>query len=236
MPITIEKEANTISEATLNACEELGVTRNDVNIEILQESSKGILGIGSKKAKIRVTLNNLNVTEKGLKAKHLLEELIEYFLSSSTIELNENEEQIRLNIISIDDKGIIIGKRGETLQAMEYVVGRISSLHSEEGREKRVFIDVDGYKERRESTVVRVVKNAARKAKRYGKKVALESMPPSERKIAYQILKNIRGVKVDTKQNGSNKTIFIIPTSRGGSKPRQNNRNNEKDQGSIKSE
>lgn len=217
MSILIEKEAQTVSEATMLACDELGVSRNDVEIEVLQESSKGILGIGSKKAKIRLTMRNPAVTAKGLKAKGVLDHLLENLMDNYIVEINESDEQIKLNIVSGDDKGLLIGKRGETLHALEYIVGRIASMNIEDGKGKRVHIDVDGYKERRETTVVRLVSNAARKAKKTGKPEYLEYMPAPERKIAYNVLKGIRGVKIDTKQEGNNKTIIIVPT-RGSNK------------------
>ena len=78
MAIVLEKEGKTVSEATISACEELGVSRNEVDIEVIQESSKGVLGIGSKNAIVKVTVKNEKLSEKGLKSKKALESILEY--------------------------------------------------------------------------------------------------------------------------------------------------------------
>ena len=73
MPVEIEKEGKTVSEATISACEELGVSRSDIDVEVLNEGSKGVFGIGERLAKVKVTLKSDGVSEKGLKAKKVCE-------------------------------------------------------------------------------------------------------------------------------------------------------------------
>jgi|GEM_PF-273462 len=214
MSIVVEKEGKTVSEATLMACEELGLTRNDVDVEILEEGSRGVLGIGVRKARIRVTATSPELTEKGLKSKKALEDILDFFAESYRVELTETSDQIGLNISCGEEKGLVIGRRGENLGAMEYIVGKIANKITENGREKRVYIDVDGYKERREQVINKLARNAARRAKRTGKPVHLESMIAAERKMVYTILRRIPGVRTETKiAEDDLKTIVIIPTT-----------------------
>ena len=98
MGIVLEKEGKTVSEATISACEELGVSRSEVDVEVLQESSKGVLGIGSKNAKIRITVKNDNLSEKGLKSKKALESILEYLIPTYSVGIKETADRIKLDI------------------------------------------------------------------------------------------------------------------------------------------
>ena len=222
MPVVIEKEGKPVSEATISACEELGVARDEIEVEVLEEGSKGVLGLGGKNARVRVTVKTPRVTEKGLRAKKTLEDLMEFIADSYWVELDERDDEIRLNVRCGEDKALVIGRRGENLGAIEYLVGRIASKYSDNGREKRVYIDVDGYKKKREQTIANLVKNAARKAKKTGKPVPLGGLPSHERKIAYNVIKRIGGVTTQTKEeNGGRKTIMVVPTRRNPSRERR---------------
>jgi spoIIIJ-associated protein len=215
MPVAIEKEAKTVSEAIISVCEELGVSRDGVEVEVLEEGSKGVLGIGGKNAKVRVTVRRADVSEKGLRAKKLFDQILGFFLSTYSIDLRETSDEIILEIKSEEDKGLLIGKKGETLKAMEFIVGKISGRFSENGREKRISIDVDGYKKRREESVAKMVKDVAKKVRMSGRPITLDPMPASERKIAYIALKHEDGIRVETRAEGEEKRIIINPVRRG---------------------
>lgn len=209
MPITIEKEGKTVSEATIKACEELGVPRTDVEVEIIAEGSKGVLGIGEKKARVRVTVKGNNLSEKGLKAKKALENILKYLLESYSVVLKETPEKIKLEINLTEDKGLLIGKRGETLKALEYVVGKISVVNCEDGRNKRVYIDIDGYVGKKENNVSRRVQDAIKKVKKTKNPVTLERMSAYERRLAYMTLKREKGISYETLVDGDFKKIEI---------------------------
>src|ERR1700756_1041804 len=174
MPVAIEREGKTVSEAIIIACEALGVSRDGVDVEVLEEGSKGVLGIGSKNARVRITVKRVDVSEKGLRAKKSLESILEFFLSTYSVNHRETPEEIKLEVRSDDDKGLLIGKKGETLKAMEFIVGKIAGRFSENGREKRSSIDVDGYKKRREEAVVKMVKDVAKKVRISGRPITLD--------------------------------------------------------------
>ncbi|NIP32148.1 MAG: KH domain-containing protein [Candidatus Dadabacteria bacterium] len=211
MPIVIEKEGKTVSEATITACEELGVARDSIDVEVLEEGSKGVLGIGGKNAKVRVTVRDEGFSEKGLKAKKTLEEILNYLVPSQKVNIVETSDRIKLEIKLTEDKGLLIGKGGEMIRALEFIVGKISSKNCTDGREKRIYIDIDGYKNRREVTVSKKVIDAINRVKRTKKPFKLERLSAYERRIAYITLKNERGVKYETVMEGDFKKIVISP-------------------------
>lgn len=219
MGIVLEIEAKTVSEATISACEELGVSRGEVDVEVLQESSKGVFGIGSRNAKVRVTVKNEKLSEKGLKSKKALESILEYLVPTYSVGIRESNDRIRLDIKETNDKGLLIGKRGEMIKSLEYIVGKISARSCEDGREKRVNIDVDGYKGRREDKISRLIKDTARKVRKIKKPISLDPMSASERRMAYIALKREGGVGYETKEEQDQKRIIITPhQSRGQAK------------------
>ncbi len=216
MPVVIEKEGKTVSEAIISGCEALGVSRDEVDIEVLDEGSKGVLGIGGKNARVKITVKRTDVSEKGLRAKKSIESILGFFVSTYSVNLRETSEVIKLDIKSGDDTGLLIGRKGETLKAMEFIVGKIAGRFSENGREKRISIDIEGYKKRREENIAKMVKELAKKVRTSGKPITLDSMPASERKIAYIALKNEDGIRIETRGEGEEKRITINPLKRGG--------------------
>ena len=216
MPVVIEKEGKTVSEAIISGCETLGVSREEVDVEVLDEGSKGVLGIGGKSARVKITVKRTDVSEKGLRAKKSLESILGFFVSTYSVLLGETSEVIKLDIKSGDETGLLIGRRGETLKAMEFIVGKIAWRFSENGMEKRISIDVEGYKKRREENIAKMVKEVAKKVRSSGRPITLDSMPASERKIAYITLKNEDGIRIETRGEGEEKRITINPLKRGG--------------------
>ena len=215
MPIVIEREGKTVSEATISACEDLGIPRSELDVEVLQEGSKGVLGIGVKNAKVRITVKDESLSEKGLRSKKVLEEILSYLVPSYAVSIRENPDKIKLDIKNTNDKGLLIGKKGEMIKAMEYIVGKVAARRCDDGREKRVSIDVDGYKRKREDTISRVVRDTAKKVRKTRKPVSLNPMSASERRIAYITLKRESGVSYETKIDRNEKRIIITPSSKG---------------------
>jgi spoIIIJ-associated protein len=216
MGIILEKEGKTVSEATMSACEELGVSRSEIDVEVLQESSKGVFGIGSRKAKVRITVKDANLSEKGLKSKKALEDILGYLIPTYSIGIKENPDRIKLDIKDTNDKGLLIGKRGEMIKALEFIVGKIAGRSCEDERDKRISIDVDGYKSRRKDKISILVKDIARKVRKIKKPISLDPMSASERRMAYIALKREGGVGYETKVERDEKRIIITPhQSRG---------------------
>ncbi len=215
MGIVIEREGKTVSEAAISACEELGIPRSEVDIEVLGEGSKGVFGIGSRNARIRITVKNENLSEKGLRSKKALEVILNYLVPTYSVALKESPEKIKLDIRDTNDKGLLIGKKGEMIKALEYVVGKIAGRTCNDGRDKRVAIDVDGYKGRREDNISKLVRETAKRVRKMKKPVSLEPMSASERRIAYITLKREPGVSYETKVEQEEKRIIITPLTKG---------------------
>ena len=213
MPIEIEKEGKTVSEAIISACEELGVPRSEVGVEVIQEGSKGVLGIGEKLARVKVIVKSDIYTAKGLKAKKTLENILNYLVSNYFVVLKEKPDMIKLEIRLSGDRGLLIGKQGGTLKSLEYIVGRIASKNSGTGREKRIFVDVDGYVSKKEENIGKRVSEAVRTVKRTKKKFYLDKMPANERRMAYIALKKERGISYETIVEGNYKQIVISPAN-----------------------
>ncbi len=216
MPIVIEKQGKTVSEATISACEELGVSRSEVDVEVLQESSKGVLGIGGRDAKVRVTVKNEKLSEKGLRSKKALESILSHLVPTYSVGIRETADRIKLDIKDTNDKGLLIGKRGEMIKSLEYIVGKIAGRSCEDGREKRINIDIDGYKRRREDKITRLIKDTARKVRKNKKPISLDPMSASERRMAYIALKREGGVGYETKEEQDQKRIIITPQQSRG--------------------
>jgi spoIIIJ-associated protein len=223
MPIVIEKEGKTVSEAIISACADLGVTRNEIEVQVLEEGSKGVLGIGGKEARVRITVTRSDVSEKGLRAKKALEKILGYIVSSHSITLKETADKIKLDVKIDDDKGLLIGRKGEMIKALEYISGKIAGRFCEDGREKRVLIDIDDYKRRREESISRMVKDTVKKARKIGRPITLEPMSAFERRITYITLKKESGITYETKGSGEEKRIVISPQRHNSPRNRESN-------------
>lgn len=189
MAYSIEKTGKTVDEAISSAIEEMGVTEDDVEIEILEEEIKSILGKTKREARVIVTL----IETSGEIAATFLQELIEKIDDTAQIEISEEEEKIYLNI-STEDGGILIGRRGETLDALQFLTSL--AVSNELGYHRRVIVDVGDYREKREEVLVRLANNLADKAEKYDKEIVLEAMNPYERRIIHSTLQE--NEKVET--------------------------------------
>lgn len=184
MIYSVEKTARTVEEASALATSELNSTLDDVEVEVLEQGSRGLFGIiGNKLAKVRVTLKN----SKGFLARDFLEEIFKKMKVDVGVEVLETEDEISLKVIG-DDIAIVIGRRGETLDALQY----ITNLAVNKGVEKykKVFIDVESYRLRRENALEKLANKVASKVIRTKKNVVLEPMNPYERKVIHAALQD----------------------------------------------
>ncbi len=185
------KQSKTVEDALKEALLELDAREEDVEIEIMEEASKGLFGlIGAKEAKIKVTLINDPVEI----SNDFLNNIMEYMGIQATNEIKKEGNSLYIEIKDIDpsNKGILIGKRGNTLDSIQYLL----SLAVNKGRPNytKVIIDVGGYREKREGTLERLAKKMAEKAINGSRPVKLEPMNPYERRIIHSTLQNYEGV------------------------------------------
>ena len=178
---TLEKSGKTIDEAIDAALAELGRSREDVTIEIVKMPSKGIFGIGAKEAVVRVSAEDSATAY----AIEFLSNIFKKFELDVTIRAIEGEEFITLDLVG-KDLGILIGRRGETLDALQYLTNLTVSRHFED--RNKFILDVEGYRSKREETLERLAKKLAERVKESGKNMSLEPMSPYERRIIHTVL------------------------------------------------
>ena len=214
MANVIEKEGKTISEAVVNACEELGVSKDEVEIEVIREDSKGVLGIGSRNAIVRVEIKTGGLSEKAFRAKKTLETVLGFLFSTpQSVKTEETENRIILEVWPAKEKKFLIGKSGETIRSLEYIVGKIASKNSDEGKNKRVAINLAGYDGKKKDTdVPRKVAETVQKVKESGNSHSIERLSSYERKMAYIELKKQEDITYETvPSKGNSKKIVVSP-------------------------
>ena len=185
----IEFSAKNVDYAITQATVQLGITSDQLEYEVLDKGSTGFLGIGSKNAVIKA------------RKKFSIDENVVEFLSSIfdamkmeveiLVAVNEEEHIIEVELKG-DDMGILIGKRGQTLDSLQYLTNLAINKHSDEYY--KVKIDTEDYRKRRKETLENLAKNIAYKVKRTKRPVSLEPMNPFERRIIHSALQNDRYV------------------------------------------
>jgi spoIIIJ-associated protein len=181
----MEVSAKTVGEAITEACQKLGVTSNKLDVEVIEEGSSGFLGIGSHPAVIKARIKTTVVDT----VKEFLDNMFEAMKMVVNVEIKLDEENSVMDVdLSGSEMGVLIGKRGQTLDAIQY----LTSLVANKGAENyiRVKVDTEGYRDRRKETLENLAKNIAYKVKRNRRPVSLEPMNPYERRIIHSALQN----------------------------------------------
>lgn len=207
MPYSIEKTGKTVQEAISAALSELKLSEEDVDIEIIEEGNKGIFGlIGSKVARIKATVKELE--SRGDIASDFLYTILSNMGVEADISVTEDEESIVVDVNG-DDIGIIIGRRGETMDSLQY----LTSLVINKGYEdyKRVILNVENYRQKREETLVKLANRLADKVVKYKKPVTLEPMNPYERRIIHSTLQGHKYVETySTGEEPKRKVVITL--------------------------
>ena len=184
----IEIAAKTVSEAITEACQKLGVTSDRLDYQVVDEGSAGFLGIGSKPAIIKAAVKNEEISVED-KAKKFLNDVFAAMNMTVVVNVKYDETSEEMDIdLSGDDMGVLIGKRGQTLDSLQYLVSLV--VNKEVDNYIRVKIDTENYRERRKETLENLAKNIAYKVKRTRRSVSLEPMNPYERRIIHSALQN----------------------------------------------
>ena len=206
---TIEKIAKTSDLAIQEALEELKVGKDEVEIEILEEGKAGIFGMGSKPARVRISVKYSPVRE----AREFLDAIaakvpVEY-------EIEHTEKQISIKL-SGENVGILIGKRGATLDSLQYLL----NLCVNKGGQPyiNIIIDAEGYRQRRKETLEKIALGTASRVKRFKKSISLEPMSSYDRKIIHLALQNDRYISTFSEGAEPYRSIVISPKSYSYSK------------------
>ena len=203
MPNYIEKSAKSVQEAIDAALIELNANRENVEVEILDEGAKGIFGlIGSKQARVRVTLKETG----GEKAKKFLLDLFSKMKVNADVSVEEKDDSILIKIEG-EDIGIVIGRRGETLDSLQYLTSLVVNKSKE--NYKRVVIDIENYRQKREETLVKLANKLADRVMKYKKNITLEPMNPYERRVLHSSLQNHKYVQTYSVGDEPNRKVII---------------------------
>ncbi len=228
---SVEKSAKTVQLAISEALEELGATADDVVIEVLDEGDGGgLLGIGRRPAKVRVSLDSelpetMPDTEPGeyygddaysgdpeTPEEAETTAYVAAVLSGIGIhgKISSYREENTLYIdVNGTDVGAAIGRHGETLEALQYLASLVANKVSQD--RVRVMLDIGGYRRRRENTLVNMAERAAEKVVRSGRNYSLEPMNPAERRIVHSALQSYPGVTTFSEGEGPERHVIIAP-------------------------
>ncbi|MFB3925359.1 MAG: RNA-binding cell elongation regulator Jag/EloR [Syntrophales bacterium] len=238
---TLEIEGKNIDEAIEKACREFNLPREKLNIEIISEGSSGLLGIvGSRKARIKASVLSLDMEikksleqEKGrgssaeesspekaqampsaadektaVRARELLEGILMRMGLDFPVSVEETKEAITLKI-SGDGSGILIGKGGQTLDAIQYILNK--ALISSGGDRRRIVLDTEQYRGRREDYLISLAAKLAEKVKKTKKPVTVNHMNARDRRIIHLALKGDDALITKSRGEGAYRKIVIMP-------------------------
>lgn len=264
----VEAEGSSIDEAIERALQQLGVTRDKVDVDILANATRGLFGLGSKPARVRATLRSLNLdgvrahvapppprpatadspasttrhhppkqsspprpvpaakpardaqpaipvdAQTLERARVMLAEMITLIGVEATVDAANDDLGPRL-LINGDTSGMLIGRRGQTLDAIEYVANRMVAREDESAG--RIVVDSQNYRDRRRQSLEELAHRLAERARRRGKTVTLNPMSPRDRRIVHLALQNERALTTRSAGKGYFRKLLIIPEGeRGG--------------------
>lgn len=187
---TIEMTGKTVEEALKHALDELNLTKDKVDVEVIDEGSKGLFNlIGTKPAKVKVTAKPDSLDD----AKTFLVSVLRSMDINADIDIKEENDIININLKG-PKMGLVIGYRGETLDSLQYLVSLVVNKNHENSY-KRVVLDAENYRQKREETLIKVAQKTAYKVKKSGRPYKLEPMNPYERRIIHSALQEYTDIK-----------------------------------------
>lgn len=182
----IEVNGKTVEDAIEKGLKELETIREKVNVEVIEQGSKGIFGLlGSKPARVKLSVKN----DCEAVAKVFLRDVLDKMGIMCEIHLKDEEDTLKVDLVG-PDMGILIGYRGETLDSLQYLLSLVINKENDGDEYKKVIIDTENYRKKREETLIRLANKLAYKVNKYNKSITLEPMNPYERRIIHSALQN----------------------------------------------
>jgi len=206
---SIEQSGRTVDEAVQTALKALGVSRDEVEVEVLAQESRGLLGIlGYSEAKVRVTVR----PTLARRAVDILTRILELMGIDARAEITSDEpEAVCIEIHGSADLGLLIGKRGQTLAALQLLVAVMANRDQPPEKRRRIVLDAEGYRARRERTLRAMARNAAQRAQRTGRPVAIDSLTARERRIVHLALSDDASVTTRSEGEDPRRSVIISP-------------------------
>ncbi len=247
----VEVEGKSKDDATQKAARELGVSVEEIGIEVLSDSGRGFFGfVGGKKVKIRAwskresreemhddvleiqqavaeepapvasedeeETEKTEETEKAEKAQEVLQGLIGWLSEQATVEIKEETSERILLEIHGDKTGLLIGKRGQTLDALQFLANKM--VNRSRDTAKRIEVDMEQYRKRREQSLRNMAVRLGQKVKKKRKPITIEAMNAHDRRIIHLTLKNDRALETKSVGKGEMRKLVIHPVNGGRSK------------------
>ncbi len=201
----IEVSAKTVNDAITEACQKLTVTSDKLEYEVIEEGSAGFLGIGSKPAVIKARVKS-SVEDT---AKDFLNEVFRAMNLAVVVDVKYDEADNSMEVdLSGDEMGVLIGKRGQTLDSLQYLVSLVVNKNVE--NYIRVKVDTENYRQRRKETLENLAKNISYKVKRTKRPVSLEPMNPYERRIIHSALQNDKYVTTHSEGDEPYRHVVVV--------------------------
>lgn len=225
MAAEYEFEGKTKEEALQTACKELGLSENQLQVEVLSYGSTGIFGlVGVKKARIKVTVSEKHLTSPAQSssptekaeaeedisamASEALRTLVSFIVDDATVTARDTADALTLTI-EADNSALLIGKHGRTLDALQYLVHRI--VYRDKKTKKRIVVDVEGYRERRKASLTQLALRMGEKVKRSGKPATISPMNAYDRRVIHVALKDESRVRTQSMGSGALRKLVIYP-------------------------
>jgi spoIIIJ-associated protein len=208
----LEMEGRTVDDATKRALNKLGISdSSQVNIEVLEQGKSGIFGFGvSRQAKIRIYYNENN-QDIGDLAREVLQSIMQRMdIQAGVKDIKEGESKVYIEIESESSSGLIIGRKGKTLESLQFMVNLI--VNHKTGSEKKIILDIEDYREKREKALRKMSRDIAHKVIKTGRPWTLEPMNPFERRLIHMTLQNDSRVTTKSEGQGIYRKIKIMPT------------------------
>lgn len=233
MKDVLEIEEKTIDQAIQRACDEFNLPREKLDIEILSEGSSGLLGfLGARKARIRARVLSLDIgidnmhrkepkdtmgadEDIALEAKAFIEGLLSRVGLDFSVEAEENGDYIVLNIEG-DGGGLLIGRGGQTLDAIQYLTNKVLNKNGNGG--KRIILDTENYRKKREQNLTALAEKLGEKAKRTRRPVTVNPMNSHDRRIIHMALQDDSDLTTRSRGEGTFRKIVIVPNKGGKTK------------------
>jgi len=214
----IETEGASIDEAVAAGLAALGgVPRDAVDVEVMAEPSRGLLGFGSQPARVRVTVRDgdasgdvsRETSDGGIgAARTVLDEILRHLTDGARVEMRtDGEPGTTAFIVHEAEGGVLIGRHGATVDAIEHLLNRVVPP----GR--RIALDVAGYRERRRETLEGMARRLAEKARMTGRRVEMDPMSPRDRRTIHLALRDEAGVTTRSEGDGHYRHVVIEPTA-----------------------
>jgi spoIIIJ-associated protein len=208
----LEFEGKTTEEAIAQASAHFQLPPEKLDIEIISVGSPGLFGLGGRKARIRVALRQEEDTDTVAQTQELMSRILELMGERAVITAHlEEDDRISLHIDTAD-AGLLIGKQGQTLEALQYLLTKMVAKKSR--RKVRVVIDIESYRARHEQALEQLALKSGEKAKKSGKPVTLNPMNPHDRRIVHLALQEDKELKTMSRGEGLYKKVVIYPAKK----------------------